>query len=1430
MLTGDRRLAPSRKLTVLGKVPKPINLPSQRLENHGLDPNVEIVPKGTLTWGSRPSLAAPNAWGTSGILSPRTDGSAGSPSHCPSSGGGTRPSTAGSDKSLESVSNAWGPNSRPSSASGILTSSQVSAAATRPRSAETRPGSSQLSRFADNLADNTASWVAAGSAGRLGTVLSKSSGFTLSSGDFPSLGSDKNFDTHSQRGHSSQGCPLSSQGRPASSQGRPASASEADPNPKGFSEPELDGEVAGNKSTNHLDHGTVINTWKPDNPAYAEHGASPNMENWHNDRHLASPYPSMNMPPPPYDSWHNPSFHPAEGSWYRGGAVGGPFRPPGSYPMDYTHDPARPLSNPQFPSLDAGPCGSYPNNCGPYRPYMPPERYMGPGRPDIQVRPGHYVEPVPYGPRPNVYNPNERETSIMGMVRPVHNQYPVQHENIHMRPGGYATVENKEQIKANQAQETQGQFRVLLKQHECSEDRDELEKRGHFEAVGSPHHGSVNYFRSSSQNGDDEMKSQMQETVSPCFPAETVSSQTSGVVDGRSKDVRDLVADSSNRTHGRRTEAANVQTRDLNQYPIIKKNATLMEKVESLNNKARMADSHCESGSVSREKSISSKNLSRIDQFAKVGSAYAGSAEAPAVNLNIETPTIKIEELNVLTEDKNKQSTTDNIFSPAPPNSEAAGEDPHIVGHKKVQGTRSIDSQTKLRSIRHDNEEWMKKPPGSESSVNSSRMSAKGGTLEFNASHEKQLCLEVGGVEGSHAASSLDPVDLEAQRAKMKEMAAQRAKQLQREEEEWTREQKAKARAKLEELNRRTLVESSSLKSNRASSKSSDVQNNIQDTGPGDKFSTEALCGTTDPHSEEMKQAVDSGGKKPAQTSSSSGQSSVVTEARAVSPGQEIKPTVEIALETTSDILHNTISRQKQVGYRKKNNILLENSTGGKQTTSSSIGNHKDTVKIEVNASSNDSLPNNKVPHVQHKKNNRSARSSGDDNDESLTSSTVSAPSNVGGKLDKLKDESGKTKHSTALEEPISVSSERERENETVGTLDSREVPMSERTEETHGKVSNRWKPHHPHRKNQQANKPILKYHQTEGVMWAPVKSTNKIEIDQVSQNNAPNGPKTKRAEIERYVPKPVAKELSQPDQQTAAASDSRNGEKYKHNKHGQTNSSWRQRSSTGSPSVEGSSFSDQLQTLNIDNLRKEQLTHTDDGWNDNENLLPSGSVTSTAASKSYGASRLRRQPCKVHRVSGNNYPASDNVDSRALGDNESEGRSIMKIDSQNAGIENIKPHWQPKSHRGNRGQRAESAPTVMNEEERTSSKRNPVAEAREAPDQDSRRERNVVPNLEKEEIIPELTPQNIGYRHGQYNGRNQRGHDNNYGGRNLSQDGSKQKFQTNEDKHIESYDKSTGSFQQNPRGGNVASEGSRTSGPRYRERGRNFSRGGGQF
>ncbi|KAL6951779.1 hypothetical protein U1Q18_052332, partial [Sarracenia purpurea var. burkii] len=148
---------------------------------------------GTLSWGNRSSSSTPNAWASSTSLN--ADGGTSSPSHLsagrPSSGSGTRPSSSCSDRTHEPSPNAWGQNSRPSSASGVLTSNQAALMSLRPRSAETRPGSSQLSRFAETSSDNLVAWGPAGASEKLGIAFSKNDGFSLSSGDFPTLGSEK---------------------------------------------------------------------------------------------------------------------------------------------------------------------------------------------------------------------------------------------------------------------------------------------------------------------------------------------------------------------------------------------------------------------------------------------------------------------------------------------------------------------------------------------------------------------------------------------------------------------------------------------------------------------------------------------------------------------------------------------------------------------------------------------------------------------------------------------------------------------------------------------------------------------------------------------------------------------------------------------------------------------------------------------------------------------------------------------------------------------------------------------------------------------------------------------------------------------------------------------------------------------------------------
>ncbi|KAJ6358800.1 hypothetical protein OIU76_000516 [Salix suchowensis] len=103
----------------------------------------------------------------------------------------------------------------------------------------------------------------------------------------------------------------------------------------------------------------------------------------------------------------------------------------------------------------------------------------------------------------------------------------------------------------------------------------------------------------------------------------------------------------------------------------------------------------------------------------------------------------------------------------------------------------------------------------------------------------------------------------------------------------------------------------------------------------------------------------------------------------------------------------------------------------------------------------------------------------------------------------------------------------------------------SSTNEEAHGRVNYQWKLQHSRKmpRNPQANKSTEKFLSGETVIWAPVRSHNKIEAtdegtqknvadaisapmksDQQVQNNA----RTKRAEIERYIPKPVAKEMAQ--------------------------------------------------------------------------------------------------------------------------------------------------------------------------------------------------------------------------------------------------------------------------------------------------------------
>lgn len=96
--------------------------------------------------------------------------------------------------------------------------------------------------------------------------------------------------------------------------------------------------------------------------------------------------------------------------------------------------------------------------------------------------------------------------------------------------------------------------------------------------------------------------------------------------------------------------------------------------------------------------------------------------------------------------------------------------------------------------------------------------------------------------------------------------------------------------------------------------------------------------------------------------------------------------------------------------------------------------------------------------------------------------------------------------------------------------------------EESHGKMNNLLKSQHSGRmpRNIQANRITEKSHGIDALMWAPVKPPNKGILDESSEKSKieaivfaksdqqVHNLRNKRAERERYIPKPVAKEMAQ--------------------------------------------------------------------------------------------------------------------------------------------------------------------------------------------------------------------------------------------------------------------------------------------------------------
>ncbi|CAL5093008.1 unnamed protein product [Urochloa decumbens] len=1284
-------------MTVLGKVPKPINLPSVRSENNGLDPNLEIVPKGTLTWGSKAPSTAPNAWGSSSVLSTKNDGSPSSSSHFngrPSSGGGSRPSTAGSE-SLGSP-NAWGPNSRPSSASGTFPSSHLPMATSRPRSAETRPGSSQLSRFADNAPDNTKASIR--TIDRPGSS-SHGHGFTLSTGDFPTLGSEVN----SQRGHSSKG-------RPTSSSGKEAPQAEQVKNLTAGT-----GEVI-SQSSHHVD---IMKTEQ-----HAHTGGAPApATSLPNEGLQPQPYPqNFHMPPPQFDSWRAPPGHPPEGMWHRGPAPGGPYRPvgpPGSFPVE-------PFGGyyGQFPSNSeaaarqgSGHGGYHPKNGDVYRP-MPPNSYIM-NQPVIPVRPV-YQGPVPYdgyyGPRANFNNANVRDPNLGGGPRQpgILNQFPNQNDKFHSghsqsRPGKHEPV-LREQLEPDKVHVfRRGQPGSL---HDNSDRPGVSHEFGRNEQPAPPllPHPDGNQTDMNMRTDTRDTFSERNRVLTKSVPNQRgpVGTDHSSVYEN---------AHSHPRETGDGTLRKKLKDDTLDQQPVIKKNTALIEKIESLNNKARNIDARNVPEPASSKEFKKQQKSNDISSATVITGACASDQVISISPVVQRLPNVPCEGTVVgpahsqLTEFSKAGKLGDSINDRVHRRSDSSRNSHHGPSRDRVAN----------KSVSHGQ--------GESSTADSLPVADLRNNIQHDQPAESASYLQPVTVPDDMPAS----LDYESQRAKMKELAAERAKKLKAEEEERIKNQKAKALAKLEELNRRSSV---------VQKKSNDTKVETDDAHDKQKAgldmtaklvtSTAESCDVTAPDSctvlllpNDPKHTAQShasdGGKDPdAHAASSSIRN---TRSNMNHAGQNI-------ISQSHDI---SVPKPKQ-GYRKRHIVSEDKISGEKPIVSVSTGNAKKNAEVSVDTATVVVAPHDDPP-AQNKKGTRHLRNKKKVDDAPVTSkhppvvfneqNTVKVPfepkTHTGGVI--ISSSIVPTEGTIVTVGSITVGGM---------SLASLNQDRAKSSDGTHNTESSRPRPQQAKRsgKHQHVVRSAEKPHGNEGVSWAPIKPPVQNEQSEGAMRNAAiadptagktsndveNVTRTKRAEMERYVPKPLSKELQQQnlshdkeaiDNSSAAKLDAAAEPKKWEDKntskgHGKSNPSWRRRNTDESSLVpnsteqaDNSHGSKEVQKSN-QNQPVEPGKEEDKADAAAENSSARAQTVPVAvntAKEHSAANRQRRQHVKAQRNEASSYSnESKDRESRsdfvyqsatpAMDSNSSEHRSMPKSDVKSSGaVQHSRTHWKPKSN-----------------------------------------------------------------------------------------------------------------------------------------------------
>ncbi|XP_061362963.1 protein MODIFIER OF SNC1 1-like [Gastrolobium bilobum] len=1152
MLGGERRWASSKRggMTVLGKVavPKPINLPSQRLENHGLDPNVDIAPKGTLSWGSKSSSSASNAWGSSS-LSPNANGATSSPSHLsarPSSGGsGTQPSTSGSsDMALELATNAWGSgsNSRPSSASGALTPNQTSPTL-RPRSAETRPGSSQLSRFAEHVTENSVARSAGRTTEKLGVTQCKNDGFSLSSGDFPTLVSEKdksvlNFELQDHSSHA-----------------RPGSSS-------GIGKKKNESSAVDDVPVNANLKGETENSWRRDYQAFNDDGERPGIEKWKGN---PQPYPNAGIPPQYFDAWHGAPVNNHQGDvWFRGPPNGPPFAnpvAPGGFPIEpfpyYSpHIPPTGLANPpQVPPPGTGPRGHHKNG-DVYRPHMP-DAYIHPGMP---LRPGFYPGPMAYegyySPPMGYCNSNERDVPFMGMgagpsvfIR-YSNQHPPEPGNSQGRSGGYGPAGKplaSELVESSYSPDTVRPCRVLLKQHDEWDGKNEPTN---WEDSVTTNASCVNGRNQPQMSaGENELRRDTMDLRRTSAHGEEASYQTlrnqgssSSVINAKSLESKGSF-NKFDDISARKLDGVASNVLEIPSSPSAPKDSSLMQKIGGLNAKAR-DNSSTKSKEEQRSKfhaGIASAN--HVENEVSAGVLFPETTHATEVMI----PTTR----GVGTSGGEKNFESLSFSGTARSRKIANG----------MQGRGNHGNKGRLNN--QDADSLRKKSENIYSSTSSGAQLEASNILVGDHqisvdAYERSGSNRQARRNGKSIQTLSDPVDGHAQHAKIKELVKQQTKQRQGEEEEQNRKQKVKALMKLDELKRCSQAVEGSIHKERATnsalqnnqvgfqtSESGTILDKSEAVTPSVMSNANVVCQTSNTNINKVENPPISSSAPPLELLKNAGKEPVLNHNQSVTLCQDFS----CADATNALLVHNNVaSKQRRTGYKQKQNLSSEKTSNVKvvSTTTSAVSKvENDTMAcatvssgVVTNAASS-GLPMNSTSMVessinQKKKNNKNKHKV--EETSSLSALLSAIPKEA--MLSKSSAESNKPKEDFELEQgslqPASLSKDLNLYSEQNRYLAN---------EESHGRMNTQLKSQHSRRmpRSMQANRQAEKSHGSDAVMWAPVKPQNKTQIlDESSEKSnleviipvksdqQVHNLKNKRAEMERYIPKPVAKEMSQ--------------------------------------------------------------------------------------------------------------------------------------------------------------------------------------------------------------------------------------------------------------------------------------------------------------